>query len=56
MKKSHKFDELSTTKICPCGRQIKKRFENNDNHPLCFDCYAKAQKAKGHVMKSNIKK
>ena len=55
MKKAYRFDQMSETKRCACGNSIKKRFENSENHELCFKCYARSQKAKGHLMVANLK-
>ena len=55
MKKSYAFNILSATKTCSCGKRIKKRFEDNNNHMLCFECYVKSQKLKGHVMSAHMR-
>jgi hypothetical protein len=55
MKKTHKYDEMSDFKFCACGKPIKKRFENDENHNKCFKCYSFGQYKRGHVMKSNLK-
>ena len=60
MRKSHCFDDVSTTLKCAvCQKPIKKRFETQTkqgNHQLCFTCFGITERQKGHVMQHIIPK